>query len=61
MDLLHKVDYGMEKVALVINGVDNKRMGIQPEAIERAMMPALAQSLWMNVRLYGRLTLVNLF
>ncbi len=43
MDLLHKVDYGMDKVALVINGVDNKRMGIQPEAIERAMMPALAQ------------------
>ena len=43
MDLLHKMDYGMEKVALVINGVDNKRMAIQPEAIERAMMPALHQ------------------
>lgn len=42
LDLLHKVDFGMDKVALVINGVDNKRMGIQPEAIERAMMPALA-------------------
>ena len=41
MDLLHKLDYGMEKVALVINSVDTKRMGIQPEAIERAMMPAL--------------------
>ena len=31
----------MEKVALVINSADTKRMGIQPEAIERAMMPAL--------------------
>jgi MinD-like ATPase involved in chromosome partitioning or flagellar assembly len=31
----------MDKVSLVINGVDNKRMGIQPEAIERAMMPAM--------------------
>ncbi len=41
MDLLHKLDYGMDKVALVINSVDNKRMRIQPEAIERAMMPAL--------------------
>ena len=41
MDLLHKLDYGMEKVALVINCADTKRMGIQPEAIERAMMPAL--------------------
>ena len=41
LDLLHKLEYGMDKVALVINGVDNKRMGIQPEAIERAMMPAL--------------------
>ena len=40
-DLLHKLAYGMEKVALVINRVDTKRMGIQPEAIERAMMPAL--------------------
>ncbi len=41
MDLLHKLDYGMDKVALVINSVDSKRMRIQPEAIERAMMPAL--------------------
>ncbi len=40
IELLQKLDY-MDKVALVINGVDNKRMGIQPEAIERAMMPAL--------------------
>jgi len=29
------------KIGLVVNGVDNKRMGIQPEAIERAMMPAI--------------------
>lgn len=41
LDLLHKLDYSMEKVSLVINGVDTKRMGIQPEAIERAMMPAM--------------------
>ena len=29
------------KMALIVNSVDNKRMGIQPEAIERAMMPAI--------------------
>ncbi|MBN1261032.1 MAG: response regulator, partial [Anaerolineae bacterium] len=39
--LLQKMEYSMDKVGLIINGVDNKRMGIQPEAIERAMMPAL--------------------
>jgi pilus assembly protein CpaE len=43
LGLLQKLDYPMDKIALVINSVDNKRMGIQPEAIERAMMPALAQ------------------
>lgn len=42
MDLLRKIGYGFERVGLVINSVDSKRMGIQPEAIERAMMPALA-------------------
>lgn len=42
IDLLQKMSFGMDKIALVINGVDNKRMGIQPEAIERAMMPAMA-------------------
>jgi len=42
IELLHKVGYPVDTVALVINCVDNKRMGIQPEAIERAMMPALA-------------------
>lgn len=41
IDLLQKLSYGMDRVSLVINGVDNKRMGIQPEAIERAMMPAM--------------------
>lgn len=43
LDLLQKMNYPMEKAGLVINYVDNKRMGIQPEAIERAMMPALAR------------------
>jgi pilus assembly protein CpaE len=42
IELLHKLDYDFDKVGLIINGVDSKRMGIQPEAIERAMMPALA-------------------
>lgn len=42
IDLLHKLDYDLDTVGLVINGVDGKRMGIQPEAIERAMMPAIA-------------------
>jgi pilus assembly protein CpaE len=41
IDLLRKLSYTMDSVSLVINGVDNKRMGIQPEAIERAMMPAM--------------------
>jgi len=41
IELLQKLSYPMDKVSLVINGVDNKRMGIQPEAIERAMMPAM--------------------
>ena len=41
VELLQKLTYSMDKVTLVINGVDNKRMGIQPEAIERAMMPAM--------------------
>jgi len=43
IDLLRKLDYDFDRVGLVINSVDSKRMGIQPEAIERAMMPALAQ------------------
>ncbi|MFP4394080.1 MAG: response regulator [Anaerolineales bacterium] len=41
IELLQKLEYPMEHVDLVINSVDNKRMGIQPEAIERAMMPAV--------------------
>ncbi len=43
IELLQKLGYAMNRIGLVINCVDNKRMGIQPEAIERAMMPALAQ------------------
>ncbi|MBN1246745.1 MAG: hypothetical protein JXC32_03765, partial [Anaerolineae bacterium] len=42
IELLRKLDYDLNRVGLVINGVDSKRMGIQPEAIERAMMPAVA-------------------
>ncbi len=43
LELLQKMEYPLdEQVGLIINSVDNKRMGIQPEAIERAMMPALA-------------------
>ena len=42
LDLCSKVHYDLSRVGLVVNGVDNKRMGIQPEAIERAMMPAIA-------------------
>ena len=42
IELLQKLEYPMDHVDLVINSVDNKRMGIQPEAIERAMMPAVA-------------------
>lgn len=42
IELLHKMDYDLAHLGLIINGVDGKRMGIQPEAIERAMMPAVA-------------------
>ena len=41
VELLQRMGYAMDKIGLIINCVDNKRMGIQPEAIERAMMPAL--------------------
>ncbi len=43
IELLQKMEFDMQRVGLVINTVDNKRMGIQPEAIERAMMPAIAR------------------
>ena len=43
VELLQRMGYTMDKVGLIINCVDNKRMGIQPEAIERAMMPALVR------------------
>jgi pilus assembly protein CpaE len=42
VELLHKLSFDLKKVGLVINCADSKRMGIQPEAIEKAMMPALA-------------------
>ena len=41
LGLLQKMNYSSEAVGLVINGVDAKRMLIQPEAIERALKPAL--------------------
>jgi pilus assembly protein CpaE len=41
VELSQKLNFELGRLGLVINGVDNKRMGIQPEAIERAMMPAL--------------------
>ncbi len=43
IELLQKMEFDMQRVGLVINAVDNKRMGIQQEAIERAMMPAIAR------------------
>ncbi len=43
IELLQKMEFDMKRVGLIINSVDNKRMGIQPEAIERAMMPAIAR------------------
>ena len=42
LDLCGKMKHELGRIALVINGVDNKRMGIQPEAIGPAMMPAIA-------------------
>ncbi len=42
-ELLQKMGYSSEKRALVINGVDVKLTGIQPEAIEKALFPALAR------------------
>ncbi len=41
LDLCSRMHLDLGKIGLVVNGVDNKRMGIQPEAIERAMMPAI--------------------
>ncbi len=40
VELLRRHQYDLARIGLVINGVD-KRMGIRPEAIEKAMMPAL--------------------
>lgn len=41
IELLRKMQYPLEKLALVINSVDTKVMGIDPSAIEKAMMPAV--------------------
>lgn len=41
LDLCTRLQFDLGKMALIVNSVDNKRMGIQPEAIERAMMPAI--------------------
>lgn len=41
LDLCSRMHLDLGKIGLVVNSVDNKRMGIQPEAIERAMMPAI--------------------
>lgn len=43
VEMLQKMGYPMQTLGLVVNSVDNKRMGIQPEAIERAMMPAMSR------------------
>ncbi len=42
-ELLQKMGYTPEKRALVINGIDVKLTGIQPEAIEKALFQALAR------------------
>ncbi len=42
-ELLQKMGYANEKRALVINGVDFKLTGIQPEAIEKALFAAMAR------------------
>ncbi len=42
LEVASKLDYPMEKIALVVNGVD-RRQGIQVEQIEKAMIPVVAQ------------------
>ncbi len=42
-ELLQKLGYPVEKRGLVINGVDVKLTGIQPEAIEKALFAAMAR------------------
>ncbi len=42
LEVASKLDYPMEKVALVVNGID-RHQGIQVEQIEKAMIPVVAQ------------------
>jgi pilus assembly protein CpaE len=42
LEVANALHYPMEKIALVVNGVD-RRMGIRVEQIEQAMMPVTAQ------------------
>jgi pilus assembly protein CpaE len=42
LEVASKLDYPMEKIALVVNGVD-RHQGIQVEQIEKAMIPVVAQ------------------
>ncbi len=39
--LLNKIGFQVQKVGLVINGVDVKLTGIEPGAVEKAVMPAM--------------------
>lgn len=42
LEVASKLDYPMDKIALVVNGVD-RHQGIQVEQIEKAMIPVVAQ------------------
>lgn len=42
-ELLQKMNFPNDKRALAINGIDFKLTGIQPEAIEKALFPAMAR------------------
>jgi len=42
LEVVAKLNYPMEKIALVVNGVD-RRLGIRVEQIEQAMIPVAAQ------------------
>jgi pilus assembly protein CpaE len=42
LEVADRLNYPMDKIALVVNGVD-RRMGIRVEQIEQAMIPVVAQ------------------
>jgi len=42
LEVANRLNYPMDKIALVVNGVD-RRMGIRVEQIEQAMIPVVAQ------------------